>query len=517
MGTAGETSSLLASAPPATSLQDVQPVVFASVVAPPSGGGGGSYAPLAAAVPVPSSGLGAVANAVPVFEHPRDVCVLAARPHGATSAARPLNEVSQLQLGLAWEFFPTKADSHPVDLDAQCLLYDYTGKLIDAVYYNQLSAAGGAVTHSGDNRTGEGSGDDERIEIVLSSLPKNIEYMAFVISCCAGGSFSNVKSAHAELRDATGRGSPQTLVSVRCAEGHLGDYTSLILGVLYRTVPLGAASVEWHMKEIGVPAPGRNFTECQPLVQAQIDALVPPDLLSEQVMDGRKVFQMHKGDDVRLPKGCNVLTVGLGWTCSRNFDLDGSVIVMADVDGDGMQDIVEVADFEHLQVAFQSMQKPGAAPQLGIKHTGDNLTGRGSGDDETIHIYLDHIPPIVERMVVVVNIYTSGGQFSDVSNAYVRLIDDRPGTRRDVELARFKLSSSIPTNGLIFAALHRCPPEHGGGWKLQAIGEGADGRRAKDPHFQAAVRGARRTFKVKPGDARGNGGSGERLCCCAIM
>jgi stress response protein SCP2 len=88
-----------------------------------------------------------------------------------------------------------------------------------------------------------------------------------------------------------------------------------------------------------------------------------------------------------------------------------------------------------------------------------------------IHIYLNHIPEQIERLVVVVNIFTTGGQFTDVQNAYIRLLDDRPGTRNDVELARFALTGQIPTNGLIFAALHRMPNENGGGWKMLAMGE----------------------------------------------
>eukprot|EP01046_Picozoa_sp_COSAG06_P003030 COSAG06_NODE_113_length_23458_cov_74.739715_9_plen_125_part_00 len=63
--------------------------------------------------------------------------------------------------------------------------------------------------------------------------------------------------------------------------------------------------------------------------------------------------------------------------------------------------------------------------------------------------------------MVVVNIFTNRGTFQQVHDAYVRLVDDRPGSYHDVEMARYKLDANIPTNGLIFAALHRVKPEHG--------------------------------------------------------
>ncbi len=63
--------------------------------------------------------------------------------------------------------------------------------------------------------------------------------------------------------------------------------------------------------------------------------------------------------------------------------------------------------------------------------------------------------------MIVVNIFSKGGTFQHVRDAYVRLVDDRPGIHHDVELARYKLDSDIPTNGLIFASIARIRPEHG--------------------------------------------------------
>ena len=124
---------------------------------------------------------------------------------------------------------------------------------------------------------------------------------------------------------------------------------------------------------------------------------------------------------------------------------------------------------------------------LGCGSLGDNTTGDGDGDDETVHIYTDKIPVEIERIVVVVNVFTNGGNFGHVTNAYVRLVDDRPGETHDVEMARYKLDSTIAGNALVFAALHRMPPEHGGGWKMKAYGEPGDGRTANHGPFKAHV------------------------------
>lgn len=81
-------------------------------------------------------------------------------------------------------------------------MFDQTGQIKDACYYNKLSAANGAVLHSGDNKSGEGHGDDEHIKIELDHLPEDIKIIVFVVTAYnKGGSFHNVKTAKAQLRD----------------------------------------------------------------------------------------------------------------------------------------------------------------------------------------------------------------------------------------------------------------------------------------------------------------------------
>jgi tellurium resistance protein TerZ len=104
-----------------------------------------------------------------------------------------------VELGLAWDFFE---GSPKTDLDAQAVMFDEMGVIKDSCFYNKMSACNGAVRHSGDNRTGEGSGDDEFIRIQLDHLPADIKVIMFVITAYnEGGSFRHVETARAQLRD----------------------------------------------------------------------------------------------------------------------------------------------------------------------------------------------------------------------------------------------------------------------------------------------------------------------------
>lgn len=103
-----------------------------------------------------------------------------------------------------------------------------------------------------------------------------------------------------------------------------------------------------------------------------------------------------------------------------------------------------------------------------IAHSGDNLTGHGSGDDETISVNLAGLPPEVTGLVFVVNSF-SGQKFTAVAKAYCRLLDGHDGS----ELVRFDLTHSEPHTGLILCKLIR---QFSGEWHMTAIGEFVDSK-----------------------------------------
>ncbi|MCM3885241.1 TerD family protein, partial [Frankia sp. R82] len=169
---------------------------------------------------------------------------------------------------------------------------------------------------------------------------------------------------------------------------------------------------------------------------------------------------LRKGQSVSLVKtGAPPLTrvrMGLGWDPAqrgRSIDLDASCILFdergKDVD----------------KVWF--MSKKGA--RGAVRHSGDNLTGQGDGDDETIAVDLSALPPGVTTLIFTVNSF-QGQPFTEVRNAYCRLYDDLTNQ----ELVRFDLSESKPSTGLVMCRVQR---DRGAPtWSMTAIGEFHDGK-----------------------------------------
>lgn len=141
-------------------------------------------------------------------------------------------------------------------------------------------------------------------------------------------------------------------------------------------------------------------------------------------------------------------------TVQKDIDLDASAILIG---GGAVQDIVYFG---------QLTSKDGS-----LRHTGDNRSGAGDGDDESILVRLGSIPSHVDTVVFTVNSY-SGEKFTDIENAYVRVVDT---DQRDNEVARYELSGGEPSTALIMAKVTRS----GGGWALTAVGKYADGRTAQ--------------------------------------
>ena len=92
--------------------------------------------------------------------------------------------VTMARIGLGWD--TNRYDGgQDFDLDACVFLLGANGKVLkdeDFVFYNNLSARNGAVVHTGDNRTGDGDGDDEAIIIDFSKIPAEVEKIAVTVT-----------------------------------------------------------------------------------------------------------------------------------------------------------------------------------------------------------------------------------------------------------------------------------------------------------------------------------------------
>lgn len=173
-------------------------------------------------------------------------------------------------------------------------------------------------------------------------------------------------------------------------------------------------------------------------------------------------ISLQKGSNVNLSKTAPGLTkalLGLGWdarsTDGAAFDLDASALLLA-ADGKVRSD----ADF-----VFYGNK---ATADGSVSHGGDNLTGEGEGDDETITVDLSKVPADIERVALVVSIYeaeTRSQTFGQVRNAFIRLANAETGS----EEVRYDLSEDYSTEtAVIFAEVYR----NNGEWKFKAIGQG---------------------------------------------
>ena len=89
--------------------------------------------------------------------------------------------LKKVVFGLGWD--TNKYDGNaPFDLDVSAFLTNANGKVTgeqDFIFYNQPCHPSGAIVYSGDNRTGEGAGDDETMKVELNKIPSNIEKISF--------------------------------------------------------------------------------------------------------------------------------------------------------------------------------------------------------------------------------------------------------------------------------------------------------------------------------------------------
>ena len=185
-------------------------------------------------------------------------------------------------------------------------------------------------------------------------------------------------------------------------------------------------------------------------------------------------INLSKGDKIDLKKsnpGLSNILVGLGWDPVQqsgggffkslfgggqaDIDCDASVF-MLNQEGklSGIKDLIY---FGNLKSACKS-----------VLHTGDNLTGEGTGDDEQILVNLDKVPSNIHKLLFVVNIYNCVDRkqhFGMIENAYIRVEDQ--GNKK--EIAKYNLSDNYSEKTtLIVGAIYR----KDGSWQFKAIGEG---------------------------------------------
>ncbi|MES9522859.1 TerD family protein [Streptomyces capoamus] len=364
--------------------------------------------------------------------------------------------------------------SAPVRLDVSGLLLTADGKVRsddDFIFYNQPSGPG--VTY----RPGGGTAPDA-ITVDTAAVPPEIEKIVVTASPdAAGQTFQGIEPT-ATLRDADGGAVLATFTPPQ-----LGTETALVVVEVYRragqwkarAVGQGYANgLAGIATDFGVTVEEPAAAPAAPVAPAAAPAApaVPPQPAAAPAVPPRPTapppapapgagkinldkgrVSLQKNQTVSLVKGGRPLLsqvrMGLGWEPTfggRDIDLDASVIAYGP-----QRNHIDSCYFGKLSILNGA-----------VKHSGDNLTGEGGGDDEVIVVDLGRLPQEVTGLVFTVNSF-SGQKFTEVAKAYCRLVDAATGE----ELVRFDLTGAEPQTGVLMAKLVR---QFSGEWDMTALG-----------------------------------------------
>lgn len=176
--------------------------------------------------------------------------------------------------------------------------------------------------------------------------------------------------------------------------------------------------------------------------------------------NGVGILNLNKNDILDLTKSnpsLENITVAAGWDVNKrgsNYDLDVCAVLLNEKG--------KLIKSDNSLVYF------GDRNGKGIYLDGDNLTGEGDGDDESIFVTLSKLPKECSKIVFAVSIYSAssrGQSFGHVKNAYVRVLDRDKG---GAEICRYNLSEDGGNNtAVIFAELTKT----GSDWSFKAVGE----------------------------------------------
>ncbi|WP_339352357.1 TerD family protein [Acinetobacter beijerinckii] len=176
-------------------------------------------------------------------------------------------------------------------------------------------------------------------------------------------------------------------------------------------------------------------------------------------------ISLNKGGNLSLSKTDPNLVrvlIGLGWderaTDGAAFDLDASAFLLTatgKVRGD------------HDFIFYNQLK----SQDHSVEHTGDNRSGQGDGDDETLLVDLSKVSPEIEKVAITVTIHdaqTRGQNFGQIANAFIRVVNKDT----NVEVVRFDLAEDYSTEtAMVFGEVYR----HNGEWKFKAVGQGYSG------------------------------------------
>nr|WP_312383776.1 MULTISPECIES: TerD family protein [unclassified Moraxella] len=165
---------------------------------------------------------------------------------GNVNLSKEAPNLTNMAVGLGWN--PRATDGQAFDLDAVAFLVNESGKVrtdADFIFFNNLKSSDGSVEHTGDNRTGEGDGDDEVIKVDLSKVPADVSKVVFCAVIYEGQArnqnFGQVANAYIRIVNTQG--------GAEVARYDLSEdsstETAMIFGELYKN------NGEWKFRAVG--------------------------------------------------------------------------------------------------------------------------------------------------------------------------------------------------------------------------------------------------------------------------
>lgn len=174
----------------------------------------------------------------------------------------------KIRMGLGWD--PVKASgffgkllggNSEIDLDASCIVLDDDKQPLDMVWFRQLQSRDGLINHSGDNRTGDGDGDDEVISVDLEALPASVKHLVFTVNSFTGQNFEQVANAYCRIVDAL---SGQELARFNLSDK--GQHTGVVMSYLSRS------AAGWNLTAVGTATQGRTANDLASQAAAAVSA-----------------------------------------------------------------------------------------------------------------------------------------------------------------------------------------------------------------------------------------------------
>lgn len=165
---------------------------------------------------------------------------------GNVNLSKEAPNLTNIAVGLGWN--PRATDGQAFDLDAVAFLVNESGKVradADFIFFNNLKSSDGSVEHTGDNRTGEGDGDDEVIKVDLSKVPADVSKVVFCAVIYDGQArnqnFGQVANAYIRIVNTQG----DAEVARYDLSEDSSTETAMIFGELYKNTG------EWKFRAVG--------------------------------------------------------------------------------------------------------------------------------------------------------------------------------------------------------------------------------------------------------------------------